>query len=174
VKRRKLSKKLISTLGTLVAIPIIIAFLTGLMNPLKTDINTFFRPTSSTVEGVVYKGDSGPPGFNGTQDPPGIKGDIINFPISIRKGNVALFDGVVQSIANCPSGEKVMGGGFKIIGIGIILNSYPKENSWVVTGFDPYSLNTTIPMGLTSINNENSSIQAFVECLKLENKTQIE
>ena len=113
------------------------------------------------------QGEPGPPGKNGTQGPPGPQGEqgpigppgkaapTMNLTVRLEEGEIVPLSGIAQSIATCDSDELVTGGGFAITnGLGMVLNSSPVQNSWLVVATNPF-------------NAGNSSLQTFAECAEL-------
>ncbi len=100
-------------------------------------------------------GSRGPQGIQGIQGPPETTKNITirhidSLPIKII--------GIVNTIAQCNSDEKISGGGFSIKGgIGFILASEPQNNSWIARAANPID---------TSGSNVGN-LTAHATCIKL-------
>jgi hypothetical protein len=82
----------------------------------------------------------------------------MNLTVRLEEGDIVSLSGMAQSIATCDSDELVTGGGFAITnGPGMVLNSSPVQNSWLVVAANPFNVG-------------NSSLQTFAECAKLVTK----
>jgi len=112
------------------------------------------------------KGDTGPAGQQGPQGPQGYPGkDASTKIIKIREvnGNKVRILAHNLSIATCDPSEFVTGGGFQITeGFGIIQDSYPRNNSWIVNATNPFD----IP------NNLKGNLRAYAICIRLVTEAQ--
>jgi hypothetical protein len=87
--------------------------------------------------------------------PSGKAAPTMNLTVRLEEGDIVPLSGIAQSIATCDSDELVTGGGFAITnGPGIVLRSYPEQNSWLVVATNPFNVG-------------NSLLQTFAECAEL-------
>jgi hypothetical protein len=98
------------------------------------------------------RGQPGLPGINGTQGiqgpqgPPGKAAQKEDLIVKAVDGNVSIIHGTAKSVATCNSSSLITSGGFSIKnGAGIVFNSGPSGNSWIVTAATPPGTrNTTL------------------------------
>jgi Collagen triple helix repeat (20 copies) len=115
------------------------------------------------------QGERGPQGIQGERGPQGIQGekgekgdnatlDSIRLQIRDEIVKTTKITGSLERKATCAQDENLTGGGYSITeGFGIVTESKPRGNSWIVTAINPFPLS----------NSSVGSLEVYAKCVKI-------